>query len=53
MNCGYEPELYDLVIPPSWFGDVEWYTRMSSSSGQQRAGSSEFSRALASIDTAP
>jgi hypothetical protein len=33
MNCGYEPELYDLVIPPSWFGDVEWYRKRAEESG--------------------
>jgi predicted RNA methylase len=33
MNRRYEPELYDLVTPPSWFGDVEWYRKRAEDSG--------------------
>lgn len=29
----YEPELYDLVIPPSFRGDVEWYRRKARECG--------------------
>jgi SAM-dependent methyltransferase len=29
----YQPELYDLVTPRTWLGDVEWYCREAQQSG--------------------
>jgi SAM-dependent methyltransferase len=33
MDATYEPELYDLVTPASFGGDLEWYCRRANDSG--------------------
>lgn len=33
MDATYEPELYDLVTPASFAGDLEWYRRRAKESG--------------------
>jgi SAM-dependent methyltransferase len=33
MDATYEPELYDLVTPASFGGDLEWYRRRAKDSG--------------------
>jgi len=33
MDATYEPELYDLVTPASFAGDLEWYRRRAKDSG--------------------
>src|SRR5262245_30094784 len=33
MTESYDPEIYDLVVPGTLRGDVEWYTRQARQSG--------------------